>query len=352
MRYLRSICLWAALITALTAPARADEAVICLQEQLAALGFDPGKADGQAGPATRSALADYEAANTPLSSRTLDSFTALVFCRELGLRDPALAEFWPSDGRRLRVEVAGPRDDDLRAALLAEANDALTLVETQMDLRLAAPIDIVIGSTPQEIVKRAQEFTAFDVPALQRRVTELCQDAPDFGVNFTHLPGVILFCHQPGVTFGLGFYPIELRKELGRLMAVEMMLQLTGDTTTGSDADYYRRNGPMWLIVGTMQLLQRELDGNATPLGRQKAAERLRQEGVPHPRTMELAQANLEDPVGLGRTGLLVTDDLTRETGLAPIAAFYRALGIGSEVEDAFRLAFGRTLAEIYEGYP
>jgi hypothetical protein len=318
MRYLRSICLWAALITALTAPARADEAVICLQEQLAALGFDPGKADGQAGPATRSALADYEAANTSLSSRTLDSFTA----------------------------------DDLRAALLAEANDALTLVETHMDLRLAAPIDIVIGSTPQEIVKRAQEFTAFDVPALQRRVTELCQDAPDFGVNFTHLPGVILFCHQPGVTFGLGFYPIELRKELGRLMAVEMMLQLTGDTTTGSDADYYRRNGPMWLIVGTMQLLQRELDGNATPLGRQKAAERLRQEGVPHPRTMELAQANLEDPVGLGRTGLLVTDDLTRETGLAPIAAFYRALGIGSEVEDAFRLAFGRTLAEIYEGYP
>lgn len=341
------------LMLPLAAQARAEEGVVCLQKQLAALGFDPGKADGRPGPATRRALAAYEAEKGVLADRTLDPVSAIVFCRELGLRDPRMVQHWPAFGRRLRVEVAGYRDDDLRAWLLEEAGAALAKVEALFGVRLAAPVDIVIGSDAAEIAERARPYTGASAGAVGRFATRTCRDAPpDYGISVTHLPGVILFCHQPDAAFPGGFNARELRNQLGRMLAMEMIAQLTGDPANGSDDDYYRRTGPMWLVVGTMQLLQREVDGAITPLGRQKAAEKLRTEGVANPRQMEYYLSSLEDPEGIGRTGLLVTDDLTRDTGLAPIGAFYRALGTGQPVEDAFRAAFGKSLAEVYEGYP
>jgi hypothetical protein len=193
-----------------------------------------------------------------------------------------------------------------------------------------------------------------DSPAasVRRFAKRLCQDAPDYGIASTHLPGVILFCHRPDATYNSGFTARDLRNQLGRMLAMEMITQLTGDPATGSDDEYLRRNGPMWLIVGTMQLLQREVDGVITPLGRKTSVEKLRTEGVTNPRRMEYYLSSLEDPAGIGRTGLLVTDDLTRESGLQPIGTFYRVLGTGLTVEDAFQAAFGKSLAEVYEGYP
>lgn len=133
---------------------------------------------------------------------------------------------------------------------------------------------------------------------------------------------------------------------------MELIAQLTGDPANGSEEDYLRRTGPMWLVVGTMQLLQREVDGAVTPLGRKTAAEKLRKDGVTNPRKMEYYSSSLADAEGIGRTGLLVADDLTRETGLALIGVFYRTLGMGVSVEEAFQRAFGKSLVEVYEGYP
>jgi peptidoglycan hydrolase-like protein with peptidoglycan-binding domain len=340
------------ILMTLVTPLRAQEAVVCLQEQLAALGHDPGPPDGSVGPATRRALGALEAANGVVADRKLDPFSALVFCRELGLADPALKRHWPAFGRRLRIEIAGTPDNDLRTDLLFEANAALSKVETLFDLELAAPVNIVFGSNAAEIAERAAPLTASPVGAVRRFAFRLCRAAPDYGVSSSHLPGVILFCHRPDAVYHGGFNTREVRNQLGRMLAMEMITQLTGDPATGSDDQYFRRNGPMWLIVGTMQLLQREVDDVTTPLGRKTSVEKLRKEGVPHPRAMEYYLSSLEDPVGIGRTGFLVTDDLTRETGLAPLGVFYRTLGTGASVDEAFEQAFGKSLDEVYEGYP
>jgi hypothetical protein len=108
----------------------------------------------------------------------------------------------------------------------------------------------------------------------------------------------------------------------------------------------------MWLVEGTMQRPQREVDGAITPLGRQKAADKLREEGITKPRTMEFYLSSLEDPEGIGRSGLLVTADPTGDTGPAPLGAFNRAPGTGQAVDAAFRAAFDTSLAEAHEGYP
>ncbi|NJS38228.1 MAG: peptidoglycan-binding protein [Rhodobacteraceae bacterium] len=342
--------LWLALAAA--QPAAAGENATCLQEQLATLGFNPGPADGKIGPATRNALAAYEAANAIVADRQLDAFSALVFCRELAGADKNLSRHWPSFGRRLRIEVAGTPDNDLRTDLLLEASKALTVVESLFGIQLAAPVDIVIGSNAAKISDRAAPLTETSAASVRRFTARLCQDAPDYGIASNHLPGVILFCHQPDATYNSGFTARDLRNQLGRVLAMEMITQLTGDPATGSDDEYLRRNGPTWLIVGTMQLLQREVDGVITPLGRKTSVEKLRTDGVTNPRHMEYYLSSLEDPAGIGRTGLLVTDDLTRETGLKPIGEFYRLLGTGLTVDDAFQRAFGKTLAEVYEGYP
>lgn len=336
----------------LGAPLHADEGALCLQKQLAALGHDPGAADGRVGPATRRALEAYEAENGQLADRTLDSFSAIIFCRELGLRDSALAKEWPSSGRRLRVEIAGEPDDQLRADLIYEANAALSKILALFDLQLAAPVDIVFGSDAEEIAQRAKAFTESSDGAVERSARRLCREAPEYGVSTTYLPGVILFCQRPDAVYHGGFPPREVRNQLGGMMAMELIFQLTGDPANGSDEDYFRRTGPMWLIVGTMQLLQREVDAITTPLGRQNAAKKLRAEGILNPGKVEYYQSSLEDPVAIGRTGLLVTDDLTRESGLVAIGVFYRGLGTGLSVDEAFERAFGKTRQAVYEGYP
>lgn len=339
-------------LLSLTLAVRAEEGVLCLQNQLAALGFDPGPADGSAGPATRRALDQYETANGKVADRTLDAFSAIVFCRELGLRDAALTRHWPASGHRLRIEIADTPDDNIKAALLSEANAALGKVETLFKVRLAAPVDIVFGTEASKIAKRAEPFTASSAGAVGRFASGVCKDAPDYGVSMTHLPGVILICQQSGVVYHGGFDQREVRSRLGHMLAMEMIAQLTGDPANGSEEDYLRRTGPMWLVVGTMQLLQREVDGVITPLGRKTAAEKLRKDGVTNPRKMEYYSSSLEDAAGIGRTGLLVTEDLTRETGLALIGEFYRTLGTGASVDDAFQTVFGKSRAEVYEGYP
>jgi peptidoglycan hydrolase-like protein with peptidoglycan-binding domain len=340
------------MLIALALPLRADEAVVCLQKQLAALGHDPGPPDGSVGPATRRALEAFEAANGDVADRPLDAFSALVFCRELGLTDTALKRHWPSFGRRLRIEIAGTPDNQLRSDLLFEASAAVSKVETLFDVDLAAPVNIVFGSNATEIADRAIPLARSSAGAVRRFAKRLCEDAPGYGVSSSHLPGVILFCTRPGAVSIGGFNIRDVRNELGRLLAMEMVTQLTGDPATGSDDDYFRRNGPMWLIVGTMQLLQREVDGVITPLGRKTSVEKLRKEGVAHPKAMEFYLSSLEDPVGIGRTGLLVADDLTRESGLAPLGVFYRTLGTGASVDEAFERAFGKSLDDVYQGYP
>lgn len=339
-------------ILGLAAPVSAEEGALCLQRQLAALGHDPGATDGRIGPATRRALEAYEAEKGRVADRRLDAFSAIVFCRELGLRDPALAREWPSSDRRLRVEIAGEPDDQLRADLIYEANAALAKVETLFDLKLAAPVDIVFGSDPQAIAARAKDFTESSDGAVDRSARRLCREAPEYGVSTTYLPGVILFCQRPDAVYHGGFPPREVRNRLGGMLAMEVIFQLTGDPANGSEEEYFRRTGPMWLIVGTMQLLQREVDETSTPLGRKNAAEKLRAEGILNPRRVEYYQSSLEDPVAIGKTGLLVADDLTRERGLRPIGVFYRALGTGATVDEAFEQAFGKSRAEVYEGYP
>jgi Putative peptidoglycan binding domain len=340
------------ILIALALPLRADEGVLCLQKQLAALGHDPGPPDGSIGPATRRALDAYEAADGMVADRQLDAFSALVFCRELGLTDPALKRLWPAFGRRLRIETAGTPDTDLRSDLLFEANAALAKVETLFEVELAAPVTIVFGSNATEIAERAIPLARSTAVSVRRFARRVCEDAPSYGVSSSHLPGAILFCTRPDAVAIGGFNIRDVRNQLGRLLAMEMITQLTGDPATGSDDDYLRRNGPMWLIVGTMQLLQREVDEATTPLGRTTSVEKLRKEGVPHPRVMEYYLSSLEDPTGIGRTGLLVADDLTRETGLATLGVFYRTLGTGASVDEAFKRAFGKSLDEVYQGYP
>ena len=344
-----------ALILALGLPqsASAGEGAVCLQDQLAALGFDPGTPDGKIGPATRRALAEYEAANTALAARPLDQVSAIVFCRQLGLRDADLARYWPASPRVLRVEGAGARDDDLRGAMLREALKAIGIVQQQLGVKLAAPVSIVVGSNAKEIAAVAKDFTEASPGAVDRFAKRTCDAARDNGgIRADALPGVILFCHRPDQVFNDWFIDVDFRKQLGGLVVMQAINQLTGDLGTGTDAEYYRANGPMWLMVGTMQLVQREVDGNVTELGRIKSAERLRAEGLPHPERMETYQSNLEDPELLGKTGLLVTYDLTLESGLAPVGKFYQELGLGVPVDDAFMIAFGQSMKDFYQRYP
>ncbi|MBL9054547.1 MAG: peptidoglycan-binding protein [Tabrizicola sp.] len=339
-------------VVALAAPSFAEEGVLCLQKQLASLNYDPGPLDGKVGPATRRALARFEDDEGLVADRRLDAFSAIIFCHELGLRNPDLAKQWPSASGSQRVEIAGEPDNQLRFVIAQEATAARIKIATLFDVRLAAPVDIVAGSTAREIAESAKPFTESSDGAVDRAAERLCRDAPAYGFNTTYLPGVILFCQRPGAVYHGGFPPRDARNLLGRMLAMEMIFQLTGDPANGSEDEYLRRTGPMWLIVGTMQLLQREVDGATTPLGRQKAVEKLRTEGIRNPRSMEYYLSSLEDPVGIGRTGFLVTDDMTRDTGLSPIGIFYRNLGIGASLDEAFQAAFGKSRTAVYEGYP
>lgn len=219
----------------------------------------------------------------------------------------------------MREQSAGT-PDDVMATLQSEASAALSKVETLFEVRLAAPVDIVFGTDPAKIAERAEPLIASSAGAVGRVASGVCKDAPGRGVSMTHLPGVILICQRPGVVYHGGFDPREVRGRLGHMLAMELIAQLSGDRANGPEEDYLNRT-----------------------------AEKLRKDGVTNPRKMEYYSSSLADAEGIGRTGLLVADDLTSETGLALIGVFYRTLGTGVSVEESagLRQIAGRGLRRL-----
>lgn len=321
----------------LSAPVQAWDAVACVQAQLNALGYDAGVPDGRPGPASRAALARYEAASGSVTALPFDRHSAIVHCRRIGLRQPQARALWPSASGPFTVHADASVAGAFRAGVTTGLDKALADLDRTMGISLAAPFVVYVGQDAAQILRLAKATLPAQITEarLARALRSHCGQRFPRGVS---MPGVIAICGAPAEGSVRGPLARMAQTLVRHEMFHEVQYQLAGDRPPLDDAAWLRAYGPKWLIEGSAMVFE------AGPLKVGGAV------GAPLA-GLERHDDGVEAGLVLYALGQAAASALMeRGGGPAALAEFYDLLGRGLAWPAAFERAFGITPADYYAG--
>lgn len=335
-----------ALMGVLAAPeARASMAVTCVQEQLAAAGFDPGAADGRAGARTRAAAAAFTAARGPETSRPLDADSAVIWCRRIGLADPALRAFWPRKGRP-EVIFGDTIPPDLREAISSAVRRTDSVIPSRLDVDLAVPVRVIVAEGAAEF--RRMVLAATDLPLADLSVTAKRQCSSLVGINGGYYPGLIALCLTPGARLGPTtdrdnriFDQASVTFLVAHEMFHDVQYHLNGSFKNDTPrADRIAQEGPFWMLEGSADVF-----ANAIALYPSAEVYEDWARALLTPEMRDLTRYDHRDPNRpspweVYEAGRVAVMDLQARAGFVAVIRFYDELGSGTPWEQAFEKVF------------
>ena len=233
-------------------PAR--DAALCLQNQLVAMGEDPGPVDGVVGARTRAAAGRVREAapDETLAALPLpDRFSAVTWCRTLALTDNELDAHRPGAAPP-RIAVAGSVGQALVESafdrVAAHFRDTYALVPVaRYDIAVAADIDALVRQArdlPSDTSRRRQ--------ALRDWAGDGCGTGP--GVTGVTFIDAMYFCWPPR-TVSEETWTRMMRGHLEYVMAHEMMHVLQAELAElvaplPARIAGESNLGPNWLVEG------------------------------------------------------------------------------------------------------
>jgi len=173
-------------------PSIAQEGVACLQNQLNILGFEPGAADGTMRPQVRDAAKNVQdsAALPPLQRRT-----AMSWCREMGMREPQLRAFWPSD---IPPEIFAPSLEE--RDMLSETDAVVrAFFRDTYEIELATRVALIGSGAPAFFEPAIDDLLRARARGSRSRVLDtgrLCQGSKIGGAANR---GYMMFCWPGGM---------------------------------------------------------------------------------------------------------------------------------------------------------
>lgn len=338
-----------AAILALSVPAtgaHAWQAAECVQTQLNALGYDAGSVDGSIGPATRAALERYERIAGPLTALRLDRHTAIVHCRQLGLRHRTARLAWPSAETPFTILSGEDVSPAFQTGITQGIRLALVQLDKEFGITLAAPFTVYLGRDRASILRLAKASPPSPSP-IDRLRFNLDGNCQGEGVDGFSIPGAIVICGAPGpgpLDVSMSTFALRIaRHELFH----ELQFQFTGDRPRLGEAAWLAAYGPKWLTEGSADLFAYGLL-RADQLGIEGTAREARGKRL---KTLEEHGAGVKAGQVVYTMGQAGASDLARRSGgQKAIFAFYAALGSGASWPDAFQTAFGLTPEAFYAG--
>lgn len=320
------------------APVAAWDAVACVQAQLNALGHDAGAVDGRVGPATRRALADYEAANGTITTRPFDRFSAIVHCRQIGLRHPEARALWPAtEATPFILRADADVDSTYVAGVKFGIQGGLAQMRGRYGVGLAAPFLVLIGRNEQEVMGLVEKDLPWDGSKswMRDELTRICGEEYPRGVS---LPGLIMICNAPVGTIRRSYYYEDGQALARHEVFHEAQNQLAGELPDFTEAKWLRYFGPKWLIEGSAMVFERG------PLPVERAA------GKYLPKLESHADGTKAGTLlyTLGHAAASVL--AKRGTGLGGVLDYYERIGKGAAWRDAFTESFGVTVSDFYAG--
>ncbi|MEZ5750979.1 MAG: peptidoglycan-binding domain-containing protein [Paracoccaceae bacterium] len=333
--------LWA--ISALPGVADTRSAVQCLQNQLAALGHDPGAADGAVGPRTRRAFESLARAFDVTINQPLTPRSALLWCQRIGTWVPEMQEFWPSrQGGGLRIVQTDAVPERIRQNIEQNAASIRDSVARQMGVPLAGTDMLVVATNRRDLERLIRQSIDFTIIDLDGALRQHCDEARTFGA-FTSM-GIMAICVRSE-----GENWLETSAELRFVLAHEathlVQFQLRGDPgRIRNPTEALNRHGPMWMIEGQAEVLG-YLVGNGV------SAERLREfslslidsNQMPSLDTLEDRNALSTHQIDVYRVGRIAVAQLAEDHGIQATTRFFSLLGEGIGYAEAFEGAFGIT---------
>jgi hypothetical protein len=331
--------------------AGASPVVTCVQEQLAAAGFDPGGIDGQIGANTRAALSGIAEGATGLPKRRLDLDSAIVWCRFLGLHDPALKKFWPSSSGAMRYVLGDSIKQPYLPQLLGAAEAARQSLVDITETELADKITVLAASSSVELLAVFDRHTnGASVSRALRSMTESSCTSVD-GVGGFALPALVAICRD-GETYFQGAEGAEI---VTHVIAHEFFhafqYQLIGGPLFNvSERQRLSMEGPLWLIEGSAQLFS-GLTLGLSEQGFLDWARRHEPANNPGLERMESRSARESHLEEVYRFGSIAAGELAVLNGFSAFTDFYEDLGANGDWPAAFERAFDVTPQEFYAAF-
>ena len=315
----------------------------CVQRQMNALGYGPLIEDGRIGPATRAALARYEAVAGVLPARPLKAATAIIHCRKLGLRHPAARRVWPVRAEPFQVVTEAGMPDSFGGMIRNTLVVTLKFLKDDVKVELAAPFVIALGQDRHALAALTEAYlpqgytrsgTAYDL-------IQTCAGPRLRGLAY---PGLILLCVPKDENRPKAQVFEDIRWVASHEVVHEVQWQLTGLASVWNDRTILAERGPDWLIEGTADALsgrRRNLDDALWYL---RQAQDLPRDASRDLSKLELFAAGWEAKERLYVLGAGAASQLAlRNSGLPGLIAFYDRLGEGVVWPDAFSRTFGIT---------
>ncbi len=343
---------WLMLILCLANPAAAkDAALSCVQAQLSALRYDVGAIDGVWGRRTQAAgkaFADAMEASEPLPQLT--RYNAAVLCRQLGLRNNFLRQFWPAGDEAYRLTTSRDVSSNMRVGLEVSAEKALQRFQEIFGLQLSQPINLVAATSRENLRQLWKDALGSQYKAESFNViyAQSCRRKNETGGFATG--NLVAICLQPGPAGATDKWLIDMTVAHEMFHAAQR--QLAGMPAPKQSADTIAYAGPEWLIEGSatyvsvrsvmpQSLIRPSFEQLRSKIG--KAQVDLRRLD-----TFQARQTQLES---LYDNGTYAAFMLTERAGSASMVRFYELIGFGMPWQDAFATAFGEDPSEFYVRY-
>lgn len=344
-----------AILLAASTPAWGDSPTVrCVQEQLAAAGYDPGAVDGLAGGRTRRALDAYRADNTGLPDRRLDADTAVVWCRLLGLRDDRLRAYWPSNGRPMRYVLGDTITQPFKPLLLGTAESVRQELVGRTGIELANRITLVAASSLPELeaaIKRHMGWRS--IPPTIANLTRNACDVPD-GFGGFAMASLVAICRNGEIHPSPTMRPDRFRQfqtALAHEFFHAVQLQLLGSPQdSASDRQRLAADGPLWLVEGSADLFAGLFLGHTEESFRDWAKESVGGD-APGLASLELMADRDRRYHEVYVVGRLAAADLAAQGGLEGVIRFYDLTGRSGDWRAAFAEAFGISVRDYYGSF-
>lgn len=321
--------------------------VICVQEQLNALGFETGTPDGVIGRKTHSALAQYEKANGKLTLRKLAADNAVIHCRQLGLRHQDLKVHWPSQKQQFEFVFGESISPKFRTDVSNTITGNFYYLQREFNLDIPLTIKIVVASSDSETLQLIREHYKLNLWDFSKPMPGKC--GLRNGFSGVAVPQMIVICRDGALEVDREIHRWWFEDSLAHEMFHQIQYQLAGWTRQkfGYKA-ILESDGPVWMSEGSAAAFSIRASNHWTQDSyRAYSWERL-EETAPNLAVLEREDSFSRYKRQIYNGGRLAVFQLTDTNGFASIISFYENLGKSVSWEAAFQQTFGITKKEFY----
>lgn len=314
----------------------------CVQNQLAALDYDPGAADGLLGPRTQAAFQTYASRTAQSAHSPLSIGNAVAWCRRTGIWHPELQRFWPATEAQTRVIIGAGVNTQVADMVQQQFPSSHRSVRRDLGVDVAGTDWAIVGSSLTDL----ERLVALNLPHLgaatdlRAALIERCGEEP-LRVGAVHMPGVTVICVPPDTGFGPSFSPSGFRGLILREVTHLIIDQLLGTPPDGtSEADWVRLDGPICLREGLPNYRGERGRGTSASQVRLSFQEQMRGRDFPRMRDLESRVALDTMRLEVEMVGGIAVSILLNRQSDEEIGTLLEVMAARMPFDLAFRTAF------------